>query len=81
VADDNDQLTLLHSALLQQCQVMGVKPYPYILHRAHEIAVVKFEEKRQVEQFLELELRKAGGEVDEISAKQSAKNLPGKGRR
>jgi hypothetical protein len=81
VVDDIDQLTLLHSALLQQCQVMGVKPYPYILHRAHEIAVVKFEEKRQVEQLLEQELRKTGGEVDEISAKQSAKNLPGKGRR
>jgi len=80
VAEDPEQLDLLHSVLLQQCQVMGVRPYPYILHRAHEIAVVKFDEKRQVEQLLELELRKAGGELEEISAKQSAKNLPGKGR-
>ena len=78
VADDKEQLNLLHSVLLQQCQVMGVKPYPYILHRAHETAVVKFDEKQQVEQLLELELRKAGGEVEEISAKQSAKNLPGR---
>ncbi len=80
VADDAVKLHLLHAALLQQCRVMGARPYPYILHRAHEIAVVKFEEKKQVEQMLELELRKAGGEVDEISAKQSAKDLPGKTR-
>jgi len=80
VAEDADKLKLLHAALLQQCRVMGARPYPYILHRAHEIAVVKFEEKRQVEQMLELELRRAGGEVDEKSAKQSAKDLPGKTR-
>ena len=78
VADDKEQLNLLHSVLLQQCQVMGTRPYPYILHRAHEIAVVKFDEKQQVEQLLELELRRAGGEVEEISAKQSAKDLPGR---
>jgi hypothetical protein len=75
VADDDEKLNLLHAALLDQCRMMGAKPYPYILHRAHEIAVVKFEEKRQVEQMLELELRKSGGEVDVESNKQSAKNL------
>ena len=57
---------------------MGARPYPYILHRAHEIAVVKFEEKKQVEQMLELELRRAGGELEAGSNKQSAKDLPGK---
>ncbi|MEW6093263.1 MAG: DNA double-strand break repair nuclease NurA, partial [Chloroflexota bacterium] len=78
VADDEEKLNLLHVALLDQCKMMGAKPYPYILHRAHEIAVVKFEEKQQVEQMLELELRRAGDEVDEKSAKQSAKGLPGR---
>ena len=78
VADDNEKLDLLHASLLDQCRMMGARPYPYILHRAHEIAVVRLEEKQQVEQMLELELRKAGGEVDEISAKQSAKDLPGR---
>ncbi len=80
VAEKADKLNLLHAALLQQCRVMGARPYPYILQRAHEIAVVKFDEKKQVEQMLELELRRAGGEVDEKSAKQSAKDLPGKTR-
>ena len=80
VADDPEKLPLLHGALLEQCRIMGAKPYPYILHRAHEIAVVKFEEKAQVEQMLEMEMRQAGSEVDEISAKQSAKNLKGRAR-
>ena len=80
VVDDEEKLNLLHAALLDQCHMMGAKPYPYLLHRAHEIAVVKFDEKRQVEQILELELRKSGGEVDEESNKQSAKNLPGRKR-
>jgi hypothetical protein len=81
VAEDIGKLNLLHLALLQQCRIMGARPYPYILHRAHEIAVVKFEEKRQVEQMLELEIRRAGGEVEAGSNKQSAKDLPGKGRK
>ena len=78
VAGDTEKLALLHAALLEQCKIMGAKPYPYILHRAHEIAVVKFEEKAQVEQMLELELRQAGSEMDTESNKQSAKNLKGR---
>lgn len=78
VAEDDDKLNLLHTALLQQCRMMGARPYPYILHRAHEIAVVKFEEKEQVEQMLEMELRRASGEVEEGSNKKSAKDLPGR---
>jgi hypothetical protein len=81
VAEDAGSLDLLHLALLQQCRVMGARPYPYILHRAHEIAVVKFDEKRQVEQMLELELRRTGGDLETGSNKQSAKDLPGKGSR
>jgi hypothetical protein len=81
VVDDEAKLNLLHAALLDQCRMMGAKPYPYLLHRAHEIAVVKFDEKRQVEQMLELELHRSGGETDEGSYKQSAKDLPGRGRK
>jgi NurA domain len=81
VADDPDKLNMLHAVLLDQCRVMGAKPYPYILHRAHEVAVVKLEEKQQVEQMLELELRKSGAEMDEKSSKQSAKDLPGRSRK
>ena len=81
VADDEEKLNLLHSALLEQCHMMGARPYPYILHRSHEIAVVKFEEKQQLEQLLELELRRSGGILEGESAKKSAKNLPGRVKR
>jgi len=80
VVEDPGKLDLLQAALLQQCRVMGARPYPYILHRAHEIAVVKFEEKRQVEAMLDMEIRRAGGEIEAGSNKQSAKDLPGKTR-
>jgi hypothetical protein len=80
VAEDACKLNLLHFALLQQCRMMGARPYPYILHRAHEIAVVKLEEKKQVEQMLKIELRRTGGEVETESNKQSAKDLPGRTR-
>jgi hypothetical protein len=60
---------------------MGSKPYPYLLHRAHEVAVVKLEEKQQVEQMLVMELRRNEEEVGDGSNKQSAKDLPGKSRR
>ena len=80
VVDEKSQLDLLHAALLNQCRLMGARPYPYILHRAHETAVIKQEEKLQLEQLLALGLYAVGGEVGEQSAKQSAKELPGRKR-
>lgn len=52
--------------------MMGSRPYPYLLHRAHETAVVKQEEKQQIEQMLAMELRKNNEELDEDLYKQSA---------
>lgn len=80
VAKDRHKLELLHSALIQQCLIMGARPYPYILHRAHEIAVVSFEEKKQIEQMLQAEQLKNHEDLGDLSAKQSAKNLPGRTR-
>ncbi|HNN11955.1 MAG TPA: DNA double-strand break repair nuclease NurA [Anaerolineales bacterium] len=81
VVDDKKQLDLLHAVLVEQCRVMGSKPYPYLLHRAHETAVVKNEEKYQIEQMLQQELRRNSEDVDEGSNKQSAKDLKGRTRR
>jgi len=77
VAEDRKKLELLHSVLIEQCNMMGARPYPYLLHRAHETAVVRREEKDQVEQMLALELRRVRAEVGERSNKDSAKALPG----
>lgn len=78
VVDDSAKLNLLHAVLVEQCRMMGSKPYPYLLHRAHETAVVKMEEKQQIEQMLAMELRRQDEEVDDISNKGSAKGLSGK---
>ncbi|MBI3739163.1 MAG: DNA double-strand break repair nuclease NurA [Chloroflexi bacterium] len=78
VADDAEKLNLLHTVLVEQCRMMGSRPYPYLLHRAHETAVVKQEEKQQIEQMLSQELRNQNEEVDEGSYKQSAKDREGR---
>jgi len=81
VADDKTKLDLLHSVLVEQCRMMGSRPYPYLLHRAHETAVVKMEEKQQIEQMLAMELRNQDEEMDEGSNKSSAKGLAGRTKR
>ncbi len=81
VADDKDKLDMLHGVLVEQCRMMGSKPYPYLLHRAHETAVVKMEEKQQIEQMLAMELRRQDEEMDDGSYKQSAKDLKGRTKR
>ncbi|MBN2387093.1 MAG: DNA double-strand break repair nuclease NurA [Anaerolineales bacterium] len=78
VAGEVQKLDLLHAVLIQQAALLGAKPYPYILHRAHETARVSFDEKKEVELLLSLELRKSGGEVGEKSGKQVAKDSSGK---
>jgi len=75
VAEDSKKLDLLHGILIEQCKMMGSRPYPYLLHRAHETAVVRFEEKQQIEQLLVLELHRIHAEVGDSSHKSSAKAL------
>jgi hypothetical protein len=78
VADDPDRLDLLHAVLVEQCEIMGYEPYPYLLHRAHETAVVRLDEKSQVEQMLALELRRQGAPIGAKSPKQIAKDHEGR---
>lgn len=78
VARNPEMLNNLHAALVYQCRIMGSRPYPYLLHRAHETAVVSLEEKEQVTQMIILELRRRGVSVGEQSNKQSAKSLSGR---
>jgi hypothetical protein len=78
VAEDTQKLNNLHAALVHQCQVMGSRPYPYLLHRAHESALVTFQDREQVNQMLAIERRCRSVQLDEASYKQSAKDLPGR---
>ena len=80
VVSDEEVLNNLHHALIEQAKIMGNEPFPYLLHRAHEIAVVTHREKEEIDQMLAIAIRNNNGEVGEISGKQSAKNLPRKTR-
>lgn len=74
VAADRQRLDNLHAVLMHQCSMLGTRPYPYALHRAHEIARVTPVEKEQLEIIIANELRKHGILVEE-SNKQFLKNL------
>jgi hypothetical protein len=80
VAINPQMLNQLHAALIGQCRIMGSRPYPYLLHRAHEAAMVSFQEQDQVTQMILHELRRRGVEVGQESQKQALKKLPGKTR-
>jgi hypothetical protein len=60
VAGDPNMLDVLHAILVDQCKILGTHPYPYLLHRAHETAVVGQDERKQVEAMINQELRKHG---------------------
>jgi hypothetical protein len=74
VVENPDLLNLLHATLVAQAHHLGPRPYPYILHRAHEIAVISFEEHDALENMIVAELRKQGVEVEDPSNKQVAKD-------
>lgn len=74
VAENAAQVAALQAALLQQCWQMGSKPYPYALHRAHEIALITRLEKEQIEAMIVRALRANGLEVGAASYKQYHKD-------
>ncbi|NMC54143.1 MAG: DNA double-strand break repair nuclease NurA [Chloroflexi bacterium] len=78
VEENPEMVDQLQAVLVEQAQIMGSQPYPYILHRAHEIAVVTYEERRQVEELLAGELIRRGLPAGEVSRKQFAKDITGK---
>ncbi len=77
VVEDKSKLDSLHAVLVEQCRMIGARAYPYLLHRAHETAVVSMEDKEQVTQMIIHELQKRGLEVAGLSAKQYNKDVSG----
>lgn len=77
VAGSEDLLSRLHAVLVGQCAQTGSQPYPYAIHRAHEVAVVSRPEKQQLLAMLALELRRQGAAVGEASYKQAHKDQLG----
>jgi hypothetical protein len=81
VAQDQTLLNFLHSTLVEQCAQMGTRPYPYCLHRAHEIALVGFDEKRKIFDMIGIEYLNQGLTVETGSNKQENKDLDTKRKR
>ena len=81
VAHNPALLDAIHAVLLYECQLLGQISYPYVLHRAHELAVVRVEDREQVQKLVSQALRAQGLEPGPLSYKQSLKNLPGRTRR
>jgi len=77
VVSEASLLDALQSVLVQQCGMIGARPYPYLLHRAHETAVVSLEDKEQVTQMIVHELRRRGLDIAGPSAKQHNKDVSG----
>jgi len=76
IAQNPALLGLLQAVLTEQAAIMGTRPYPYILHRAHEVAVVTMQEHQHVEEMIVAEFDRRGIPVDEKSYKQYHKDLP-----
>jgi hypothetical protein len=73
VAQNAVMVDALHAVLVQQCQIVPTRTYPYVLTRADETAVVSRDEKEQVASLMARELRQRGMEVSDKSQKQLSK--------
>ncbi len=70
VAQNTEMVDHIHALLYDQCQMMW--PYPYALTRADELAVIRASEHKQLEQLIEVELRRNAQDVEQ-SPKDSSK--------
>jgi hypothetical protein len=52
IAQQADLVSFIHAAIFKEAQVLDSHPYPYCLHRAHELAIVKQAEVEEVENML-----------------------------
>ncbi len=82
VVENPSMLNALHSVLVEQSKIMGnSQQFPYLLHRAHEIAIVTHREKEEIDRLLSRDILSRGSQLGEKSPKQSAKDLQGRTRR
>ncbi len=80
VAEKPQSVALLQSVLVEQARQAGAAPYPYPLIRAHEIAVVKMDDRQQLTALIERELLSRGLPVNRKSEKQFQKGNAGRTR-
>ncbi len=71
IAKNPARLNVLHAVLLKQATITG--GYPYVLARAHELAIIPPAEREALETMLAISLRKNGVPAN-VSLKQANKN-------
>jgi hypothetical protein len=76
VAQDRAMVAELQSLVYHQCQQLP-RRYPYVLTRAHELAVVKSKEAQQLNVIIQVAMTRYGLDTDG-SAKQASKDLAGR---
>ncbi len=76
MANDTAKINILHAILYRDAQVLNPTPYPYVLHRAHELAIVMMAEHDEVEEMLISRLNRDNIPLGTMSHKQSLKFLP-----
>jgi hypothetical protein len=69
------RLNSLHAMLMRQADLYG--GYPYVLARAHELAIIPTQEREAFEMMLAVEMRQRGMDPT-LSRKQALKTLPGR---
>lgn len=72
LVNDPPALDCLHAAAVRQARING--GFPYVLARAHELAIISTEERQAVEMMLAVEMRRQGL-TPALSAKQFNKTL------
>ncbi len=76
VAQDRSAVDVLHAAIVDQCRIsIG---YPYVLARAHEIAVVSNAERAEFERMIGLQLTRLGVEAQPSEKAQQKSLLAGR---
>jgi hypothetical protein len=78
VARDPALVNLAHALIYDQCQIMW--RYPYALTRADELAVVRAHEKSQLNEMIEIELRRNEQEVEHSEKLESKVSRHGRTR-
>lgn len=76
VAETSHSIDCIQAALLAQAHILGTKPYPYALHRAHEAALVSISEHKHVEDMIMAAFSEHGVTTETGSNKQYLKDIP-----
>jgi hypothetical protein len=77
-AQNYESINLLHACILEQTGILRDNPYPYVLHRAHESALIQFSEKDRITKLMVQNLSKQEKTFFQKSNKLTLKDMSNK---